>query len=98
MVWGAIAYNTRSSLVLIRGTMTAQWYVHDILQPQMLSLMQRLTGAIFQQDNARPHTTRVSHDSLRTVTNLSRPARFQICLQSSTSGIIWDGELGIPRV
>ncbi|GFU01862.1 transposable element Tcb2 transposase [Trichonephila clavipes] len=25
MVWGAIAYNTRSPLVLIRGTMTAQW-------------------------------------------------------------------------
>ncbi|GFX98755.1 transposable element Tcb2 transposase [Trichonephila clavipes] len=42
MAWGAIAYNTRSPLVLIRGTMTAQWYVHDILQPHVLSLMQRL--------------------------------------------------------
>ncbi|GFS54714.1 transposable element Tcb1 transposase [Trichonephila clavipes] len=30
MVWGAIAYNTWSSLLLIRGTMTAQEYVHDI--------------------------------------------------------------------
>ncbi|GFT10769.1 transposable element Tcb2 transposase [Trichonephila clavipes] len=30
--------------------MTFQWYVHDILQ--------RLPGAIFQQDNARPHTPR----------------------------------------
>ncbi|GFY14274.1 transposable element Tcb2 transposase [Trichonephila clavipes] len=30
MVWGAIACNTRSPLVLIRGTMTTQWYVHDI--------------------------------------------------------------------
>ncbi|GFW29125.1 transposable element Tcb2 transposase [Trichonephila clavipes] len=27
MVWGAIAYNTRSTLVLIRGTMTAQRYI-----------------------------------------------------------------------
>ncbi|GFX18218.1 transposable element Tcb1 transposase [Trichonephila clavipes] len=30
MVWGAIAYNTRSPLVLIRGTMTVQRYVDDI--------------------------------------------------------------------
>ncbi|GFX27669.1 transposable element Tcb1 transposase [Trichonephila clavipes] len=42
--------------------MTAQWYVHDILQPHMLQLMQRLPGAIFQQDNDRPHTARVSQD------------------------------------
>ncbi|GFW17304.1 transposable element Tcb1 transposase [Trichonephila clavipes] len=33
MVWGAIAYFTRSPLVLIRGNMIAQRYVHDILQP-----------------------------------------------------------------
>ncbi|GFX66102.1 transposable element Tcb1 transposase [Trichonephila clavipes] len=33
MVWGAIAYKTRSPLVLIHATMTIQWYVHDILQP-----------------------------------------------------------------
>ncbi|GFW48215.1 transposable element Tcb1 transposase [Trichonephila clavipes] len=33
MVWCAIAYNTRLPLVLIRGTMTAQRYVNDILQP-----------------------------------------------------------------
>ncbi|PRD34187.1 UNVERIFIED_CONTAM: Transposable element Tcb2 transposase [Trichonephila clavipes] len=44
MVWGAIAYNTRSLLVLIRGTMTAQRYVHDILQPDVLPLLQWLPG------------------------------------------------------
>ncbi|GFX84090.1 transposable element Tcb1 transposase [Trichonephila clavipes] len=47
MIWGAIAYNTRSPLVLIRGTMTTQRYVHDILLPHVLPLMQRLLGAIF---------------------------------------------------
>ncbi|GFW70291.1 transposable element Tcb1 transposase [Trichonephila clavipes] len=31
IVWGAIAYNTRSPLVLICGSMTAQRYVHDIV-------------------------------------------------------------------
>ncbi|GFY11250.1 transposable element Tcb2 transposase [Trichonephila clavipes] len=59
MVCGAIVYNTRSPLVLIRVTMAAQRYVHNILQPHVLPLMQRLPGAIFKQDNARPHTVRV---------------------------------------
>ncbi|GFV71914.1 uncharacterized protein TNCV_2458491 [Trichonephila clavipes] len=53
--------------------MTAQRYVHDILQPHMLPLIQRLPEAIFQQDNARPHTARVSKDCLSTVTTLSWP-------------------------
>ncbi|GFV09987.1 transposable element Tcb1 transposase [Trichonephila clavipes] len=51
MVWGAIAYNTQSSLVLIRGTMTGQRLVlqshDDSWEP--LPLMQWLPGAIFQQ-------------------------------------------------
>ncbi|GFU14162.1 transposable element Tcb2 transposase [Trichonephila clavipes] len=74
-VWGGIAYNTGSPVVLIRGTMTTQRYVHDILQTHVLPLMQRLPEAIFQQDNARPHTARVSLDFLRIVTTLSCPAR-----------------------
>ncbi|GFW21745.1 transposable element Tcb2 transposase [Trichonephila clavipes] len=52
--------------------MIAPRYVHDIL---VSSLMQRLPGALFQQDNARPHTARVSQDCLRTVTPLPWPAR-----------------------
>ncbi|GFW27910.1 transposable element Tcb2 transposase [Trichonephila clavipes] len=38
--------------------------------------MQRLPVAIFQQDNARPHSTRVSQNCLRTVPTLPWPARF----------------------
>ncbi|GFU85062.1 transposable element Tcb2 transposase [Trichonephila clavipes] len=75
MVWIAIAYNTRSLIVLIRGTMAAQRYAHDILQPHVLPLMQPLSGANFQQDNAQPHTARVSQDCLHTVTTLLWPAR-----------------------
>ncbi|GFX44762.1 transposable element Tcb1 transposase [Trichonephila clavipes] len=55
--------------------MTDERYVHDILQPHVLPLIQRLPEAIFQQDNARPHTARVSQVCLRTVTSLSWPAR-----------------------
>ncbi|GFX41660.1 transposable element Tcb1 transposase [Trichonephila clavipes] len=54
MVWGVIAYSTRLPLLFTRDTMTGQRYVHEILQPHVLPLMQRLPGAIFQkrQDSA----------------------------------------------
>ncbi|GFV83771.1 transposable element Tcb2 transposase [Trichonephila clavipes] len=58
MVWAAIAYNTRSRLVLSRGTITAQWYVHDILQPR-IATHATAPRSHFQQDNARPQTARV---------------------------------------
>ncbi|GFV88163.1 transposable element Tcb2 transposase [Trichonephila clavipes] len=74
MVWADIAYNTRSPLVLIRGTIVARRYAHDILKPHVLPLMQRLPGAIVQQNNARPHKRRVSQDYLFTVTTLPWPA------------------------
>ncbi|GFS84990.1 transposable element Tcb1 transposase [Trichonephila clavipes] len=75
MVWGAIAYNTRSPLVFIHGTMTVQRYVHNILQPHVLPLMQWFPEAIFQQVNVRPHTARMSQDCLHTITTLPWPAR-----------------------
>ncbi|GFV54294.1 transposable element Tcb2 transposase [Trichonephila clavipes] len=63
------------TLSIDRGTITAQWYVHEILQLHVLPLMQWLPRAIFQQDNARPHTSRVSQDCLRTVTILPWPTK-----------------------
>ncbi|GFV37092.1 transposable element Tcb2 transposase [Trichonephila clavipes] len=75
MVWGAIAYNIRSPLILIYGTMSSQRYVHDILQPHLLRLMQRLPRAIFYQENDRPHTARVSQACLYTVNTLPWPTR-----------------------
>ncbi|GFX33687.1 transposable element Tcb2 transposase [Trichonephila clavipes] len=98
MAVGSIAYNTRSPLVLIRGIMTAQRYVHDIRQPHVLSLMQQFPGAIFQRDNARHDTGRISQHCLRTITTLTWPARSPNFPQSNISRIILDGELGIPRV
>ncbi|GFX88964.1 transposable element Tcb2 transposase [Trichonephila clavipes] len=87
MVRGVIAYNARSPLVMIRGTMASQRYVHDILQPHVLPLMQRLPGALFQQDNAQPHTARMSQNCLRTVTSLPWPARSP---DLSSIEYIWD--------
>ncbi|GFT25532.1 transposable element Tcb1 transposase [Trichonephila clavipes] len=70
MVWGGIACNSRSPPVLISDTMTAQVYVHEILQLFVLPFMQWLPGSLFQRNNAWLHTARVSQDCLPTVTTL----------------------------
>ncbi|GFW19663.1 transposable element Tcb2 transposase [Trichonephila clavipes] len=98
MVWGAIFYYTRSPLVLIRGTMTTQRYVHDILQPHVLPLIQRLRGAFFNKTMlgfTRQGCHKTVSALLLSFLGLPYP---HICLQLSISGIIWDGELGIPRI
>ncbi|GFX08764.1 transposable element Tcb2 transposase [Trichonephila clavipes] len=35
MVWGIIAYDSRSTLIVMRGTLTGQRYVDDILRPHV---------------------------------------------------------------
>ncbi|GFV25915.1 fatty acyl-CoA reductase 1 [Trichonephila clavipes] len=74
--------------------MMVQRYVHDILQPHVLPLMQRHPGAIFQQENARSLTARVSQDCLHTVTILLWSARSP---DLSPIEHIWD-HLGCARV
>ncbi|GFT53221.1 HTH_Tnp_Tc3_2 domain-containing protein [Trichonephila clavipes] len=54
-VWGAISWDTRSSLVVLQGTLTARRYVDDILTPIVLPMLSSRPGAIYQQDNVRPH-------------------------------------------
>ncbi|GFW49417.1 transposable element Tc1 transposase [Trichonephila clavipes] len=65
MVWRAIAYDSWSTLIVMRGTLTGQRYVDDILRPHVGPFLNGLPGAIFQQDNARPHTARVAQNFLR---------------------------------
>ncbi|GFX16551.1 transposable element Tc1 transposase [Trichonephila clavipes] len=72
---GAIAYDSRSTLIVMRGTLTSQRYVDDILRPHVEPFLNGLRGAIFQQDNARPHTARVAQDFLRHFQTFSWPAR-----------------------
>ncbi|GFT02431.1 transposable element Tc1 transposase [Trichonephila clavipes] len=75
MVWGAIAYDSRSTLIVIRGTLTGQRYVDDVLRPHVGPFLNGLRGAVFQQDNARLHTARVAQDFLRHFQILQWPAR-----------------------
>ncbi|GFV08123.1 transposable element Tcb2 transposase [Trichonephila clavipes] len=64
-VWTCLANDSRSTLIVTRGTLTGQRYVDDILRPYVGAFLNGLPGAIFQQDNARPHTKRVAQDILR---------------------------------
>ncbi|UYV65622.1 hypothetical protein LAZ67_3004893 [Cordylochernes scorpioides] len=73
MVWGAIAYDSRSPLLRIQGTMTAQRYVDDVLRPVTLPYLQGVPNALYQQDNARPHTARINQQALQDVQMLPWP-------------------------
>ncbi|UYV79973.1 hypothetical protein LAZ67_18001240 [Cordylochernes scorpioides] len=73
IVWGAIAYDSRSPLLRIQGTMTAQRYVDDVLRPVTLPYLQGVPNALYQQDNARPHTARISQQALQDVQMLPWP-------------------------
>ncbi|UYV61709.1 hypothetical protein LAZ67_1006079 [Cordylochernes scorpioides] len=53
MVWGAIAYDSRSPLLRIQGTMTAQRYVDDVLPPVTLPYLQGREWRAIPQDAIR---------------------------------------------
>ncbi|GFT74223.1 uncharacterized protein TNCV_4081441 [Trichonephila clavipes] len=99
MVWGTIAYNTRSPLVLICDT-TRQpsgmsmtfcnhmccYLCNGSQEPFFNKTMLGLT---------RKGCYKIVSALLLPFVGLLAP---QICPQSRISGIIWGGELGIPRV
>ncbi|GBL86270.1 Transposable element Tcb2 transposase [Araneus ventricosus] len=69
MVWRAITYASRFTLIVVRVTLTGQRYVDDILRPHVGPCLNRLPGAIFQ------HTARITQDFLRHIQTLPWPAR-----------------------
>ncbi|GFW45578.1 transposable element Tcb1 transposase [Trichonephila clavipes] len=52
MIWGGIGYHSHTPLVRITGTLNSQRYISEVLEPVVLSYLQGLATAIFQQDNA----------------------------------------------
>ncbi|GBN59442.1 Transposable element Tc1 transposase, partial [Araneus ventricosus] len=75
MVWGANSYDSRSTLVVIPRTRTANVYVSLVIQPVVLPFMNSIQRRVFQQDNARPHTAVVTQHALQSVGILPWPAR-----------------------
>ena len=65
MVWGGITYDRMTDLIVIRGNMTGQRYVNEILRPVVVPMANRIgQNFVFQDDNARPHRARVATDFL----------------------------------
>ncbi|GBO00948.1 hypothetical protein AVEN_164428-1 [Araneus ventricosus] len=73
--WGAICWDTRSTLVVLQRTLTARSYVDEILTPLVLPVLSSRPGDIYQQDNTRPHTARLSQQCLQGYDVLSWPVR-----------------------
>ena len=59
MVWGAISNNFRSNLVIIRGNLTAQHYINQVLAPEVVPLFAN-RALTFQHDHAPSHSARVT--------------------------------------
>ncbi|GFT29996.1 transposable element Tcb2 transposase [Trichonephila clavipes] len=97
-VWGAISWDTRSSLVVLQGTLTAHRYVDDILTPIVLPMLSSRPGAIYQQDNARPHTARLSQQCLQGYDVLPWPARSPDLSPIEYSGTRWEGNCSRPEI
>ncbi|GBM52646.1 hypothetical protein AVEN_68331-1 [Araneus ventricosus] len=75
MVWGAISYDSRSTLVVIPRTQTENLNVSLVIQLVALSFMNSNQEGVFQQNNARPHTAVVTQHALRCVDMLPWTAR-----------------------
>ncbi|GFW80748.1 transposable element Tcb2 transposase [Trichonephila clavipes] len=71
-----MACDSRSVLIVMRGVLTGQSYIDDILRPHVGPFLNGLPGAIFQQDNAHQHTARVAQAFLRHFQTLPWLARF----------------------
>ncbi|GFV11769.1 transposable element Tc1 transposase [Trichonephila clavipes] len=75
MVWGVIYVDSQTFLVVIRSTLTAERYVDDISRTVLLPFLLQYPGLIFQQDNARSHSTCVAMNCLRDCQTLPWPGR-----------------------
>jgi transposase len=59
MVWGGISRHHKTPLYHIDGMLNGQRYLHEILQPLVIPVLQDIgPAAVFQDDNATPHRSR----------------------------------------
>lgn len=61
MVWAGISTNQRTSLIIIDGNLSARRYIDEVLETTYLPFLNDHPEIrILQQDNARPHTARIT--------------------------------------
>ena len=59
MIWDGISARFRNELIVVPGNLTGIRYRDEILDPVAVPFVRR-HNLVFQQDNARPHTGRVT--------------------------------------
>ena len=64
MVWGGISVRPRIELLVLKGTLTGQRYINEVLQPVVLPFVQQ-QHVVLQDDNARPHRARIVQQFLQ---------------------------------
>ncbi|GFV03686.1 transposable element Tc1 transposase [Trichonephila clavipes] len=87
IVWGAISYGSRSTLVVIPNTLITNLYFSLVLKTIVLRFMNSIQGEVFQQDNTRPHTTVVMQHAPQSVDMLPCLPRSSDLSLLSTYGI-----------
>ena len=61
MVWGAISFHRCSEFIHVQGNLTGHRYRNEILAPVVVPFFNSNRNVmLFQQDNAKSHTARVS--------------------------------------
>ena len=78
-VWGGISWYGKTELHIVRRFLNSEEYI-NILEHKLITFMEEekpLRGSIFQQDNARSHTSRTTTNWFldHNITVLPWPAR-----------------------
>ena len=72
MVWAAVTMHRCTSLQFIAGNLNSQRYFNEMMRPMVLPLLRQIgQGAMFQDDNARPHRGHIVNDFMQ-VKNIKR--------------------------
>ncbi|XP_067678666.1 uncharacterized protein [Haliotis asinina] len=60
MIWGGVAMNGRTDIVVVNENLTGQRYCDEILIPIVFPFLRTMPGnVVFQDGNARPHRARI---------------------------------------
>ena len=72
MVWAAVTMHRCTPLQFIAGNLNSQPYADKVMRPMVLPFLRQIgQGAVFQDDNARPHRGHIVNNFVR-VNNINR--------------------------